>query len=123
MNKNYILILFSILFLFSSCDKETEPQFNLDQLCDTNWGIPYIVSQGSADYVDLSAPTIFHKDGTMEIGNQIYDFWRTYDSKSILIQNISELWIIIELNDTLLHVNKIKHPKGDFVAECIYKPE
>jgi len=121
MNRKLILLLIFIVIV--SCEKEIEFQYNLDQLCEVNWGIPFVKDQRLDNYVDLSSPTIFHKDRSMEIADQVYDFWSIYDSKSILIQNMSELWIIYELNDTVLHVNKIKHPKGDFIAECIYEPE
>lgn len=117
------LIGFSFFFILFSCDEEDEFFYNLDLLCEVSWGIPFVQSQGSESYTDLSSPTIFHKDGTFNIGNQYFDLWRVYDSKSIVLENKAELWLIIELNDSVLHVSKNSFPRGDFIAECIYNPD
>lgn len=118
---HWILIIF--LFVLQSCDKENEFIYDIDLLCDVSWGIPFVQSEGTEAYTDLSAPTIFKKDGTVNIGNRFFDSWRIYDSRSIVLDNKAELWLIIELSDSILHVSKNVFPSGDFLAECLYYPE
>ncbi|MFC2137521.1 hypothetical protein ACFLTE_05035 [Bacteroidota bacterium] len=122
----YPVIEYILFYLFvvlcCSCNDSEENDFNVEYLIDVKWGIPVIEAEGNINYTTFDAPTIFKENGTVEFGHKYIDYWQIYDSKSILIQNLQEVWIIYELSETIFRVNKIKHPKGDFIVECIYYP-
>ncbi len=114
-------ILFSFLILLTACKEDIEFKFDLDDLIDTKWGIPEIIETAPdvIDY-DLSAPTIFYEDGHMIIGASRYDFWRIRNSRSIHIEQMAEIWYVIELTPYKLHVEKSKYPSGSFILRCVY---
>ncbi len=120
------LFIFSFVFIFSCEDEEL--MFNKDYLIDTKWGVPDIIELAPGANYDLSAPTIFYEDGLMSIGDSRYDFWRVRNSQSLHIEQMAEIWLILELGpfddkypDKLkLHVEKSKYPSGEFLMRCIY---
>ncbi len=110
------------MFMFlSSCEKEVEFKFDMDDLIDTKWGVPDI-QELAPDVVnyDLSAPTIFYEDGHMTIGGSKTDFWTLRDSQSIHIEQMAEIWFIIDLTPNRLYVEKSLYPSGKFILSCIY---
>lgn len=113
------IILLLTVFL-SSCDKDEEFKFELDDLLETQWGIPQIVEPGTVDFI-VDAPTIFYGDGHMRIGHHT-DFWTLRDSRSLFIQEASQVWFIIELKPERLYVEKSSYPDGAFIVKCFYEP-
>jgi hypothetical protein len=121
--KTQLSILFLILVFIGiiSCEKDVEFEFNKEDLIDTQWGIPQIIEPGMVD-IDLSAPTIFYEDGHMTIGPDKIDFWSIRDSRTLFIEQASELWFIIKLTPDTLYVEKTMYPGGTFIVKCIYYP-
>ena len=120
MNKIKTLLI-SLLILLTACEEDAEFRFDLDDLIDTPWGVPDIieVAPDVIDY-DLSAPTVFYEDGHMLIGASRYDFWRLRNSQSLHIEQMSEIWFVIELTPNKLLVEKSKYPSGQFILRCVY---
>lgn len=117
----YFIYFFSFVLLVS-CEKDVEFAFELDDLLDTQWGIPQIIELGPGviDY-DLSAPTVFYADGTMSMGGN-FDFWNLRSSRNILIEQARELWFVIDLKPNQLMVEKSRYPTGEFLLRCVYYP-
>jgi hypothetical protein len=118
----YIIYLFSFVLLVS-CEKDVEFAFELDDLLDTQWGIPQIIELGPnvVEY-DLSAPTVFYADGTMSIGVSNFDLWSLRSSRNILIEQARELWFVIDLKPNQLMVEKSRYPTGEFLLRAVYYP-
>ncbi len=116
-----IAVLFLLSLAFTSCDKEHEFAFELDDLLDTPWGIPQVVEPGMGD-MNLDAPTIFYADGHMQIGPGRYDFWSMRDSRSLLVEQAQEIWFIIDLTSQRLYVEKTRQTDGMFLGKFMYYP-
>lgn len=117
----YILLIF--LSLVFSCEKDIEFKYDINLLINNVWGIPQVIDVSPLIVnPDLSAPTNFQENGIVVIANQYEDFWRIYNSTSITLQNLLEIWQINELNDSTLHVHKLRYPDGEYLMECVYLP-
>jgi len=118
-----VVILVFGLFSLISCEKEVKFAFELDHLLNTRWGIPQIIEQGpGVTDIDFSAPTVFYADGTMSIGGSNFDLWSLRSSRTILLEQRQELWLIISLSPTQLMVEKSRFPTGQFLLRCVYHP-
>ncbi len=116
------IISFSLIFLFTTCEKDVEFEFDEGMLVDTPWGIPQILELGpNLTNVDQSAPTIFYESGLVVFGDQKEDYWQIYDARSILLEQKSQIWNIIKLNKDTLHVNKVGYRNSRFIAEVLYE--
>lgn len=123
MAKKIILLFFLSMLSLASCKESPDFEFNIDYLTGTIWGVPDIIDVNpELTNYNLSAPTVFYKDGKVSIGPDINDFWSKKDSRQIFIQNISEIWFLIELTPETLYVEKSKYPSGDYMMRCIYRP-
>lgn len=116
--------LFAVCFLliFCQCEKEKEFEYDLNLLTGTVWGIPHIEEQSSSagDFIQAS-PTVFHEDGRVTFGGRS-DFWQVRDSRSLLIQQRQQIWQVLELTESKLHVEVLKYPNGEFLVRAIFYP-
>jgi hypothetical protein len=117
-----VLLLFSIIIIIThiSCEKDEDFAYDINNLIGTEWGYPEI-EEGSADYIEPT-PTVFHEDGRVTFGGTINDFWQIKDSRSILIQQRSEIWHIMQLTENKMYVEKLRYPNGKFLVRCTYYP-
>ncbi|MFW5706654.1 MAG: hypothetical protein ACOC12_01930 [Bacteroidota bacterium] len=123
-NRRYYapLLLFVVFFFLNNgCSKEEEFIFDINDLLETQWGIPQIIEPGEG-HIDLDAPTVFHADGLVTIGTARTDYWTTFGTRSILLQQAQQVWFIIDLSPERLYVEKNTHPQGQFIVKCIYEP-
>ena len=121
------LVIFSLLlipmFIQLSCKDEKTFQYNIDDLTDTYWGISQIIEVNpNITNPEITAPTVFYKDGLVEFEQKEIDYWRIYNTRSILIENKAQIWQILYLSRDSLHVNILIYPMGDFIMECLYTP-
>lgn len=118
------ILLFCVLLIVglvnTSCD-EKEFIYDLDDLLNTQWGIPQIVEAGM-EPIDLDAPTVFTADGLVTIGGARNDFWYTRGERFIILEEAREQWFIIDLSPDRLYVEKTRHPEGTFLVKCLYEP-
>jgi hypothetical protein len=115
----YSVIAVVMVLSLVSCEQEKEFAYNIDYLIDNRWGIPRIQEGGSG--FDKSHPVVFHKDGHVTFGGRT-DFWQVRGSRSLLIQERSQIWQVLELTENKFHVEVLKHPNGKFIANVIYYP-
>ena len=115
-----VLLLLATLLLLHAC-KEKDFMFALDDLLETQWGIPQIIEPGMTDPV-LDAPTIFYGDGVVSFGPNRYDYWQVRGERSIFIEQAKENWFIIKLNPDTLYVEKTRQPDGTFLGKFMYNP-
>mgnify|MGYP006289131991 CR=1 FL=1 len=112
-----------VSFLITGCEKEQPAAFNMQHLTDTTWGAIYIEEVGPYNQNFEQYSSIkFNADGTVLFNEVQTDFWKVYTSKSILIQEKSQIWQIIELNQDTLHVEKYDHPSFEFIVRGYYTP-
>src|SRR6056297_767685 len=121
MNIRFVLFLFMMLII--SCEKDKDFKYDMNDLIDTEWGVPEIeeLAPGVVEY-DKSAPTIFYENGQVQFGNSRFDSWEVYDSESLHIFDKQQIWQVIKLTDNELHVEKLKYPGGSFILRCKYYP-
>jgi hypothetical protein len=118
----FAIIISFILYLFS-CKEEANFKYNIDNLVEVYWGIPNIIDINPGIRTpEITSPTVFHKNGLVEIGSSETYYWRIYNSRSIIIDNKSEIWQILKLTTDTLHVSISQYPTNDFIMECIYTP-
>lgn len=113
--------LLAFIIFLSSCGDEKEFMFDLDDLLETQWGIPQIIEPGQGP-INMDAPTIFHADGHVTIGPSTTDFWSVRGERSLLLEVSGETWFIIDLSPDRLYVEKTSHPGGTFIVKCLYEP-
>lgn len=116
-----ITLLFFIVQPLTSCETDQDFVFDTKDLVNTQWGIPQIIEPGDGPF-DLSAPTIFHEDGTVSIGTARNDLWSLRGERSIFLEQSRENWFIIELTPDRFYVEKTSYPDGQFIVKCIYEP-
>ena len=117
-----IPILFIALILLS-CEDDPEFAFEIDDLTNTQWGIPQMIRPPQDMSVpDLDAPTIFYPEGYVTIGPARTDFWTIRSSRSILLEQSGEIWFFIDLTPIKMHVEKTKQNDGTLLGEYVYYP-
>jgi hypothetical protein len=117
----FSLVVVAGLLLMAGCDKDEEFMFNIDDLLDTQWGIPQVVEPGS-EYIEVVAPTVFDATGTVSFGNTRYDFWYFRNKRTIVIEQAREIWFVIDLRSDRLYVEITRHPEGTFLGKFIFEP-
>ncbi len=121
--KNIPFLLILLVLLTIQCKKDEGIQYNVDFLVETDWGYPMEVeSNQKTDFYTHEIPLDFRRDGIVYFGSNYQDFWRQYDSESIIIEQKKQLWVIKKLTPDTLYVSKLSHPDNEFIVSHIYNP-
>ena len=103
MKKHVLVITVCfILLIFASCEEEKE-DFPVELLTCHSWNNPEIIRQ-TYGMVTIWTPIHFYTDGTAHFGSIEDISWKFIDSETILMSE--KEWSIIELTDSVLHVNE-----------------
>lgn len=121
MNARLLIIVFAFSFL--SCKEDESFMFDESLLTNTEWGQPEIVETGHGSQTNnMSAPTIFYKNGQMTIGQSYHDTWYTRGKRQLILEMQREMWLVLALQEDLLIVEKYTLPEQQFIAKCRYRP-
>ena len=119
---HYIIILVLIISSYSCKETDIEQlEKNKNFLISSQWSLPRVISGSPAGaLVFIDSPTIFNEDGVVYIGNSYEDFYEFRDEVTIRFINTGINWQILNINDSVIHVNMVKMDNAAFIMECMY---